>query len=135
MNFSVDLSAGDLIVHPCAASLSAAGIKIHIESGDFFAFLVFNDKEFDVIVPDGRFFFFDFDREHLLDESEHSFKNSGFREVLLYFIFRVRELCFTEFFTDEGKIPSLDVLDAELVPAVINELFHFFFCCRFGFGS
>ena len=112
MDFSVNLTTGDLVIHPCAASLSVAGIKVHIESGDLFAFLVFNDKEFDVIVPDGRFLFFDLDREHLLDKSEHSFENSRFREVLFYFIFRVREFCFTEFFADERKIPSLNILNS-----------------------
>ena len=130
-----EIACRQVVIHPGAAALRGAGVKIGVELSDEFSRRVGNAPELHVLMPHGGGVFRDADVKKPFDESEESFKDLGKREVLLHFLIGIAVVGFTEFFGGVRGVPGLKVRDSQRIAGEGFKFFFVLFGPRFAFGG
>jgi len=118
------------IVHPGAAALALARLRVEIELADQLWALcagALDAVELHAGVPDRSFIAADGDFEQGLDNLEQAGQHLGGWKVLLELLLAEGVAGFLELFADEGPVPGLGVGNAELSPGKGAQIGHVLF--------
>src|SRR5260363_344017 len=120
--------AAACIVHPRAAALAFARVKIQIKLSDQLAVLVFHPEKAHVGMPDGRIIGANGDREKRLSNVEHPGEHHIDRKVLPDFVLRKCVTALAQFFSRKSDIPRREFRRIEFLRGESAQLLPFPLC-------